>query len=170
MKRLFLFLLATIFSAPTICVAQSAPSVIGKMSWSFNSPLYLGSTNVLTQVCEPIPPTCETIFPLGQICQATPQICFYEPTGLNQVLLQSMAASVTDPQNGLTHYSLTGVANTVGGQSFPITGAMTMNGSSYQMSISVNQYTLSCTLATTTLNGACINNASPATAYPMTFQ
>lgn len=170
MKRISLFLLATIFSAPTVCVAQSAPSVIGKMSWNFIAPLYLGATTVLTQVCEPIPPTCENIFPIGQICQTTPQICYYQPTGINEVLLQSMTASVTDPQNGLAHYALTGVANTSGGQSFPITGAMTMNGSSYQMSISMNQYSLSCTLAKTTLNGACINNASPSTPSPMNFQ
>ena len=172
MKRILLSLILAITVLPKISTAQSTPSVIGKMSWTFNNPLTLGSVPILTQVCQPAPGACPVIIGLGPVCPpgTSGQICSYVPKMSDLVLLQSIDASVTDPQNGLTHYSLTGVANAVDGQSIPITGAMTLSDSSYLMTISIIQYTLSCTLATSTLNGACINPIYPSTPYSMTFQ
>jgi hypothetical protein len=78
-------------------------------------------------------------------------------------MVTAINASVTDPQNGLQHYSLTGTASLQGAISpIPISGVMSPSGAGYILQFNFPLENVTCTIAQSSLSGACFSYLNPA--------
>ena len=152
MKKLVSLYLSMLLICPMGAQAASVPSIIGALSWTMDSlPIYM----IFTQMqCVP------SFIP--------PEICIPYPT-FGAGTITAINASVTDPQNGLPHYSLTGTASVQGGpqgsSTIPISGVMSTSGVGYIVQFNGSMGNITCTIAQSSLSGACVNTLG----YPSTI-
>jgi hypothetical protein len=163
MKKILSLYLSMLLIYPIGAQAASVPSIIGALSWTMES---LPSFTVFTQMhcfTTIVEPAVQGFPPFTPNLPAiTMEQCIPIPN-YSPAIITAINASVTDPKNGLPHYSLTGTASLLGATSpIPISGVMSTSGAGYILQFNFPIGNVTCTIAQSSLSGACYSNANPA--------
>lgn len=173
MKKIIPFVVSTVLFLPALAGAQTAPSVIGTLSWVLNPGLSSPSATVYPPTwqgqCGPTPPSqCiqQLLTPTSPYCPPPTPSLYPSCSVTGSVSFTGLTATVTDTGGG--YYSLSGqgainvTATAPTHQNFAtvsaVNGSMFLYGNWYLMTLSFNAYPvpISCSIGADTLSGECV--------------